>query len=183
MIDHDPTEILLPGTAEMCNFNPRAFKMKHRFGLVTGRIEKATRHSAAFDVFYAGTEPLLIGDKPIIIPTGVRTEFSHDLVAVIKEKSGLAVKGVELKAGVIDADYRDEWGVVARYPIPENELLSWFFWNEKTPQPKHFRVNPGDKVAQFLLLELPKVDLVWGPNATVIYKDEERVGGFGSTGK
>lgn len=157
--------------------------MKSYFRLLTGRIEKATKHSAAFDLFYNGTEPMLIGDKPVVIPTGVTTDFSRDLVAIVKEKSGLAVKGLELKAGVIDADYRKEWGVVARFPIPERTLLDWF---ESPKDVKwtvpHFRVNPGDKVAQFILVKLTDVELSAEMGAHLIVKDEERTGGFGSTG-
>lgn len=154
--------------------------MNSYFRLLTGKIEKATKHSAAFDLFYAGTEPLLIGDKPVVIPTGVTTDFSPDLVAIIHEKSGLAVNGVELKAGVIDADYRKEWGVVARYPIQEQDFLSWI---EGDHRPTHFRVNPGDKVAQVILFRLPEVELSAEMGAHLIIKDEVRTGGFGSTGK
>lgn len=153
--------------------------MNTYFRLLTGRIEKGTRHSAAFDLFYNGTEPLLISDKPRLIPTGVTTDFSPDLVAIIKEKSGLSLKGLELKAGVIDADYRGEWGVLARFPAP-------IYLMDETSKPKvrHFRVNPGDKVAQFILLELPVVNVWAEMGASIIYKDEVRgTGGFGSTGK
>lgn len=154
--------------------------MRSYFRLLTGRIEKATKHSAAFDLFYNGTEPLLIGDSPVLILTGVTTAFSQNLVAIIKEKSGLALKGLELKAGVIDADYRQEWGVLARFPIRESNLITWHEGKGELP---HFRVNPGDKVAQFILVELPEVELSAEIGAILSIKDQLRTGGFGSTGK
>lgn len=159
--------------------------MNSYFRLLTGRIEKGTKDSAAFDLFYNGTEPLLIGDKPVVIPTGVTTDFSRDLVAIVKEKSGLAVKGLELKAGVIDSDYRQEWGVVARFPIPERTLFDYMSDPRDAAMfpGHHFRVNPGDKVAQFILVKLPEVELSAELGATLTIKDEERTGGFGSTGK
>src|SRR4051812_33587591 len=95
---------------------PRNLLMMHMFRLITGKIEKATRHSAAFDLFYSGDQPLILTDTPVAIPTNVRTIFSPGLAAIIKEKSGLALQGIELKGGVIDADYRDEWKVIARCP-------------------------------------------------------------------
>lgn len=160
-------------------------KTDHWFKLLAGKIAKATKESAAFDLFYNGTEPLLIGDTPKVIPTGVKTIFSPGLVAVIKEKSGLAVKGVELKAGVIDADYRDEWGVVARFPIPERTLFDYMSDPRDAAMfpGHHFRVNPGDKVAQFLLIELPIVDMCCEDGTgEITISGETRKGGFGSTG-
>lgn len=154
------------------------------FELVAGHIEKATTHSAAFDVFYAGTTPLWVGDQPVRVPTGIRTKFSPMLVAFIKEKSGLALKGLEVKGGVIDADYREEWGVIVRnpiaYPVIQEELSI-----PAMPVPskdwKPFKIEPGDKVAQFVMLLLPDVHFYSMPSASITYKDQERIGGFGST--
>jgi dUTPase len=151
------------------------------FRLLTGKIEKATKGSAAFDLFYNGTVPLIIGDKPVKIPTGVTTEFSPNLVAIIKEKSGLADRGVELKAGVIDSDYRKEWMVVARFPVQCDRF--------GRNQNDHFNgetcihVKPGDKIAQVILVEIPEVHFSFHPDAQLIMKDDVREGGFGSTGK
>lgn len=142
------------------------------FKLIEGKIEKATRGSAAFDLF--ATEDILIGDSPVPVPTGVRTEFSSGLVAIIKEKSGLSVKGVEVKAGVIDSDYRDEWKVVLRWPADGTKDLAT---SERTP---FFEVKKGMKIAQVLLVEVPVVNLI---GEGIVVKDDTRKGGFGSTGK
>lgn len=153
------------------------------FRLLTGRIEKATSQSAAFDLFYAGDKPIFLGDAPQIIPTGVRTAFDPRLVAIIKERSGLGSKGLEVKAGVIDADYRGEWGVVMRYPIVA-EVMSNFHVEALQSYPGPFQINPGDKIAQFLLVEIPKVDLEAEPDAIITLKDAVRgEGGFGSSDK
>lgn len=160
------------------------------FELRTGKLERGTKDSAALDVFYNGVLPLEIGDKPVAIPTGVKTAFSPGLVAVLKEKSGLALKGLELKGGVIDADYRDEWLVIARCPVQvmvaSNTDSGFLREGIKTipcPDWKPFIVSPGAKVAQFILLEIPKVRYYGLDGATLILKDDIRGGGFGSTGK
>lgn len=130
------------------------------FRLLNGRIERGTVHSAAFDLF--AEEEVTVGNVPVAVATGVKTEFSPSLVAIIKEKSGLALKGIEVKAGVIDSDYRDEWKVVLRYPYGK--------WDVKI----------GDKIAQFLLVEVPDVQLF---GSGIVLKNVDRQGGFGSTGK
>jgi dUTPase len=156
--------------------------MEFSFELTSGKIQKSTKDSAAFDLFYAGTKPLFIGDRPVAISTGVKTKFTPGLVAIIKEKSGLALKGIELKAGVIDADYRDEWLVVARNPI-QCLLSEEPTVHSITPDPewKPFRLNPGEKIAQFFLIELPKVHYYALDGADLVFLDAVRAGGFGST--
>lgn len=145
-------------------------KQSSFFKLVEGKIEKATRGSAAFDLF--ATDDFLVGDIPRPIPTGVKTEFSSNLVAIIKERSGLAVKGLEVKAGVIDSDYRDEWKVVMRYP---GDAHPGQFKTEP-----NYQIRGGDKIAQVILVELPIVNLI---GEGIVIKNEVRGGGFGSTGK
>lgn len=155
-----------------------------QFILHSGRIEKATEQSAAFDLFYNGTTPLFIGDRVTAIPTGVRTWFSAGLVAIIKEKSGLALKGIEIKAGVIDGDYDKEWLVLARKPrdfhvldITTGVLPIADQWDKDW---KPFMLSPGEKIAQVLLVDLPTVDMV---GSGICYKNQKRTGGFGSTGQ
>ncbi len=143
------------------------------FKLVEGKIEKATRGSAAFDLF--ATEDVLVGDEAVAVKTGVKTEFHPGLVAIIKEKSGLALKGVEVKAGVIDSDYRDEWKVLLRFPQKLNWKCAPIEHIEQT-----INIQKGMKIAQAILFELPTIELM-GEGITI--KDEVREGGFGSTGK
>jgi dUTP pyrophosphatase len=138
------------------------------FTLKTGRIERATRESAAFDLF-ATTDVLMVAGRIEAIPTGVTTEFDPRLVAIVKEKSGLALKGIEIHGGVIDADYRDEWKVIAKYMPKVSDF----------EQEKVYAIRAGQKIAQFILIELPKVEYIGDGILTL---DNARLGGFGSTG-
>lgn len=164
------------------------------FELTGGHIEKSTKDSAAFDVFYAGNSPMWIGDFPVIVPTGVFSKFSKNLVCRIEEKSGLALKGLEVKGGVIDADYRKEWGVIVRNPVFIQSFMVDPLGGPKidangevmisyapVPNWKPFKLEPGEKVAQFLVLLLPDVHFYSMPTASITYIDQERTGGFGST--
>lgn len=156
------------------------------FRLVSGRIERATKDSAAFDLFYSGTERIYVDDRPVLIKTGVRSEFSPGYVAIMKERSGLGLKGLEVKAGVIDADYRGEWGVVVRFPVrftvKENRHKVSPEFITPDPSWKPFELNPGDKVAQFLLIETAKLELI-NAGGTIVQLDDIRgERGFGSSG-
>lgn len=151
------------------------------FELTSGKVMRATKDSAALDLFYSGTVPLFITDRVTAIPTGVRSKFTPGLVAIIKEKSGLALKGIEIKAGVIDADYRDEWIVLARNPISVAPWDESTGINQLDKDWKPFRLNPGDKIAQFLLIQLPIVHVYALSGAEIIVSDVIRTGGFGST--
>lgn len=161
------------------------YEVKPFFRLMSGKIERATKDSGAFDLFYAGDEPILIGDKAVLLKTGVRSEFSPGHLAIMKERSGLGLKGLEIKAGVIDADYRGEWGVVMRYPVrfsheidpATNKLVI-----QIDPEWKPFVVNPGDKIAQFVLIETAKLDMINGGGHFNFLDDVRGERGFGSSG-
>lgn len=155
------------------------------FRLLSGKIERATKDSAAFDLFYAGDAPILVGDAPILLKTNVRSEFSPGFVAIMKERSGLGLKGLELKAGVIDADYRGEWGVVARFPVrfksiysKQGEWLDAVVDRDWRP----VEVKPGAKIAQFLLIETAKLELVNAGGDFKLLDVERAERGFGSSG-
>ncbi len=153
------------------------------FELTKGKIERGTKESGAFDLFYTG-ERILVGDKPTPLPTGVFTRFTKDLRCIIKERSGLGIKGLEVKAGVIDADFQKEWKVIVRFPV-----CFIYEWNEAgtaqvarvDPNWAPFEVKPGDKIAQFLICKIPEVTLIAMPTAEIVLSDAIRVGGFGST--
>jgi dUTP pyrophosphatase len=48
----------------------------------------------------------------LLVRTGIATEFDNDKVALLRDRSGLALKGLHVLGGVIDSSYRGEWGVV-----------------------------------------------------------------------
>lgn len=131
------------------------------FKLLSGRIEKSTREAAAFDLFCTAdtiVQPGIVN----LVPTGVVTEFSSDLRAIVKGKSGLASKwGLQILGGVIDADYRGEWKVICT-------------------SLKELHLKSGDRVAQFVLEVIPFVVM---EGDGIIIADSVRQGGFGSTGK
>lgn len=156
--------------------------MRPNFKLLTGKIERATLHSAAFDLYYTGPD-VYVGDEPTILCTGVRTEFDPGYVAIVKEKSGLALKGLELKAGVVDADYRDEWKCIVRFPIRVQTIWEDGKQNIVPLNDGKILIEDGMRIAQFMLFKLPEFNYHVAEGAEIILKNDPRKGGFGSTGK
>jgi dUTP pyrophosphatase len=72
----------------------------------------------------------------IVIPLGIKTAFANLYVAIIKDRSGLSSKhGLFTHAGVIDSNYRGEWGVTI-----ENSTID------------AYTVCRGDRIAQVIFL-------------------------------
>jgi dUTP pyrophosphatase len=113
--------------------------------------------SAGWDL-YARTRALVPARRLELVRVGIITSFNPSLVGLIRDRSGLAVKGITTRAGVIDSDYRQEWGVVLA-----NETDTDYF------------VEVGDRIAQVVFLPLAPVG--WEQSLEV------RGGGFGSTGR
>lgn len=138
-----------------------------------------TPGSAGFDIRSAGTYFLKPGEMRTI-NTGIYTKFTRQLVAIVKEKSGLAERGVCIQAGVIDSDYRGEWKIVLRYDPPIGCV----------DREKPLSINPGDKIAQVifidnLALSLDFKQLLKSEWEEILLNEKENKrgsGGFGSTG-
>jgi len=97
----------------------------------------------------------------VAIPTGIYLtgEPRDDVFIQILPRSGLAHKfGIDILAGVIDSDYRDEIKVILVNHGGDN-----------------FRIKEGDRIAQAVVQKIDKLE-------GVMIKRVVRSGGFGSTG-
>lgn len=103
-------------------------------------------------------------NRRALIPTNVRMQIPKGHYGRIAPRSGLALKnGIDVMAGVIDADYRGTVGVILYNTDHETE----------------FTVSPGDKVAQIIIEHSPQFTCV--EEST---DDTARgSGGYGSTGQ
>jgi len=102
-------------------------------------------------------EPLRV----TLVGLGIRTEFSEDYVALLRGRSGLALRGLQVLGGVIDASYRGEWKAI---------LLN----THRVP----IEIKAGDRVCQAIFVAVPKLNLTFDENLA----DSVRgVRGFGSS--
>lgn len=101
-----------------------------------------------------------------LVGTGVRIALPDGYVAFVVPRSGLAAKhGITIvnSPGTVDAGYRGEIKV---------SLLN-------TDTTETYRVEPGDRIAQLIVMPVPKVTFI--PVET-LPESHRGVGGFGSTG-
>jgi dUTP pyrophosphatase len=122
---------------------------------------KVTTGSAGFDI-YASEEVVINSRGRGLVGTGFSMAFEGNMYARVAPRSGLAVKGIDTGAGVIDSDYRGELKVLLINNSNEN-----------------FQVKVGDRIAQLIFETYePKVHFEQTENL----ETTQRQGGFGSTG-
>jgi len=93
--------------------------------------------------------------------TGVRMAIPPNLVCILKERSGNALKGISVGGGVIDSSYRGEVKVILR------NLTG-----------SRISIKNGDKIAQAVFVELPEVRFTKVESLPESGRGED---GFGST--
>lgn len=101
-----------------------------------------------------------------IIYTGLSFEIPEGHVLLVYSRSGHAAHGISLanSVGVIDSDYRGELKVM----LHNRSTLGFY------------EVNPGDRVAQGMIIPIPKIEFEL---VDTLSETERGMGGFGSTGK
>jgi dUTP pyrophosphatase len=133
---------------------------------------RATASSAGFDL-YASQRTTIPGsvvhrDGSVeigrgVVPTGIALAIPNGLYGRVAPRSGLALRaGIDVGAGVIDPDYRDE-------------LLVLLFNFGGKP----FDVNVGERIAQIVFERVAAPEIM----VTETLAGTDRSGGFGSTGR
>lgn len=130
---------------------------------------RKTGKSAGYDVEAAEDvviPPYKLGDKPVLIPTGLKAYCMDDEYFVLVNRSSGPKKGFVMSnsIGIIDADY---------YGNESNDGHFYFqYWNFKD---EDLVVKKGDVIGQVIFMKYLTVD---DDDAT-----GSRTGGFGSTDK
>lgn len=123
--------------------------------------KRMTRGSAGFD-FYCCEDVTIPQYDTVLVKLGVKTKFDNDMYMQLKSRSSLEMKGLTLKAGVIDSDYRDE--------------ICAMFYNGSCGD---FKLKKGDRICQGIFMKICVDDMV--EVESFDDKNNERKGGFGST--
>ena len=124
--------------------------------------KKQTDGSAGYDI-YCDQAVMMKPESTWLIATGISIAIPHGYVGIIKSRSGLAISGLEVGAGVIDSDYRGEIKVLLRN-------LSYS---------SMYTADQGTRIAQLLIVPIAN-------NAVLKEVDDlndtaRGFGGFGST--
>lgn len=125
--------------------------------------QRGTALAAGADLYCLEAFTLEPGERKLV-PTGLAVEIPPGFYGRVAPRSGLAVKhGIDVLAGVIDADYRAEVKVplinFGRNPVC---------------------INAGERIAQLIIEQAAMCDYVWAEDLSDTERGE---GGFGSTGR
>lgn len=119
--------------------------------------------AACFDLHTLNAEHIT-PDSPAVCRTGLAFEVPEGYVMLVYSRSGHGFKaGVRLSncVGVIDSDYRGE--VMVKLTSDGGSL----------------QVNAGDRIAQAMIVPVPRVQLEWADELSDTHRG---AGGMGSTG-
>lgn len=110
-----------------------------------------------------------------LVSTGVAVQIPKGHVGLIKEKSGLASRGIEIKAGVIDEGYTGELSVIMIYPegFIKDESQNRIVRNGK------IIFEAGDKIAQLVVLPVSSAKVI---EVSELDDSDRGSDGFGSSG-
>lgn len=126
---------------------------------------RATEMSSGYDIHACLEDgPVVIGQRPVMIPTGLAMEVPPGLDAQFRPRSGLARQGILATFGTLDADYRGEI-MITLYSV--------------APDITH-TVQDGDRIAQLVVTRLAAVAF---EAAAALSETARGAGGHGSTGR
>ena len=144
----------------------------------------AREWDAGMDVC-AAEEVLLGPGDTLIVPTGLKFAVPEGYEIQVRPRSGLTARTplrVSNSPGTIDSGYRDEVGII----ITNTSEICNNCFDEDITLDDHgnrkgsYRIRKGDRIAQLVLKEVPRMHLVVVGSVRDIGSD--RGGGFGSTG-
>lgn len=116
---------------------------------------------ACMDVFSLINKTLL-PKETAIIPTGISLEIPNNYEGIIRGRSGLSSKGIQVHIGTIESSYRGDIGVI----ITNNS-------------DKPFEISKGNRIAQFTIKPVMKIQLI---EFTSLSDTERGENGYGSSG-
>jgi len=125
--------------------------------------QRATAGSTGFDLYACPDGEMVIGQEPVLVPTGIAIEAPPGYDVQVRPRSGLSSKGVQVTFGTIDSDYRGEV-LVTMFVLPYRE--------------PHV-IRQGDRIAQLVIGRTAEVTVV---ESEALSASERGSGGHGSTG-
>lgn len=120
---------------------------------------------------YASKDAEIHDECTVMVETGIRIEPPAGYALIVKERSGLATKGIIIGAGVIDTAYRGPINVIMRYFKP-NWIMS---------KSSSFKIKAGDKIAQFKLEKTIESEIIEISKEEFSTDTERGENGFGSS--
>jgi dUTP pyrophosphatase len=126
---------------------------------------RAYAGDAGFDLVACDSVVLGPGERAVV-PTGLAVEIPEGYAAFVQPRSGLAARhGITIvnSPGLVDSGYRGEVLVVLR----------------NTDSEERFTVEPGMRIAQLVVLQVPEVALT---EVDALTESDRGARGYGSSG-
>lgn len=156
----------------------------------------AHENDAGMDI-YANKDLTIAPGETVIVPTGIKVAIPDGYEIQVRPRSGLSLKTplrVCNAPGTIDSGFRDEIGVIMqntseRYytdgvgtvkVMDDRNGTNHYDLSTKGNKKGWYEIHKGDRIAQIVLQEVPKIEFVEVDDVMSIEGD--RGGGFGSTG-
>lgn len=145
---------------------------------------KAHQSDAGFDLF--STEDInILPYETVVIKTGIAVQLPPNFEIQIRPRSGVTSKTkLRVQLGTVDEGYRGELGIIIDNISPLIINSSDMGVNYVDGSPEKFettiyQIRKGDKLAQFVVNELPEVEIVI---VNDLNDGDRGENGFGSTG-
>ena len=138
---------------------------------------------------YAIEDIVINPGETVLVPTGLKVAIPRGYEIQVRPKSGRALKTkmrVANSPGTVDSGYRDEIKVIIDNIEPPFKDINYHFDDkgkviiDSILHGSSYSISKGDKFAQLVLSEVPKMDFV--EVESVSKYTGNRGGGFGSTG-
>lgn len=126
---------------------------------------KAHEDDAGFDLFATESFTIKSGET-LVIPTGIAVQLPKNFEIQIRPRSGITSNTkLRVQLGTVDRGYRGELGIII---------------DNISQESKSYTINKGDKLAQFIVNELPIVNIIV---VDELSDGDRGTNGFGSTGQ
>lgn len=158
-----------PSVAAQCNAIAAGLWPTVQFRRLSAAALTPTRAhpgDAALDLYAAHSAVLSEAAAVAVVGTGIAMAIPPGWCGIVKERSGLATRGIAVRGGVIDSGYRGEIKV----------LLQCL---HLAPDAGDLRIYQGDRIAQLLLVRVPTLRL---EEVAELPESDRGTAGFGSTG-
>lgn len=138
---------------------------------------------AGMDICSAEEKYIKPGET-VVVATGLKLAIPEGYEIQVRPRSGISLKTplrISNSPGTIDSGYRNELGIIMTNTSPsgspDDEVTTV---DSPANRPGTCKIRKGDRIAQIVLQELPRMKLVKVDSVADIGTD--RGGGFGSTG-
>ena len=137
--------------------------------------KRKTKDAAGYDLSSI-EDKIIYYNETVTISTGISVHIPHGYYGRIADRSSFALRGIHVKGGVIDSDYRGVIQII--FHNTQKDRIVFDKSNNRIT--KGFEINVGDRVAQLIIEKIATID---AEEVEMLDDTERDDKGFGSTGK